>query len=77
MYDSNMQPQTTEESIFNWSVLALLPRDDGYQAYELIFIGLTKSQYDKDRAFLEGILRTLEAGGEGATTMPAAPASAP
>ena len=77
VYDSNMQPKTTEESIFNWSVLALLPRDDGYQAYELIFIGLTKSQYDKDRAFLEGILRTLEAGGEGATTMPAAPASAP
>lgn len=77
VYDSNMQPHTSTESIFNWSILALLPREEGYQAYELIFIGLTKSQYDKDREFLEGILRTLEAGDGAATTAPTGPASAP
>lgn len=64
VFDQNNQPHTTTESIFNWTVTALVPVEGAFQRYELNFIGLTKSQYDKDKAFLEGILKTLQYAGE-------------
>ena len=52
----------------------LAPHGDAFQVYELNFVGLTKSQYDKDKDFLQGLLETLGHGSAGgATTSPAAP----
>lgn len=71
LYDKNNVPHTTTESIFNWNTSVLIPSDDGkYQVYELNFIGLTRSQYEKDKDFLNSILNTIEY--TGSTTEPSA-----
>ncbi len=58
-YDADMQPHTTEESAFNWTITVLVPNEGAYQRYELNFIGLTKSQYDKDKDYLNSVVDTL------------------
>lgn len=58
-YDANMQPHTSEESAFNWTITVLVPNEGAYQRYELNFIGLTKSQYDRDKDFLNSVVDTL------------------
>ena len=75
-YDAQNQPHTTTESPFNWVVSALVPSGDAYQVYELSFLGLTKSQYDKDKEFLNDILGTLRYAGDGAPPPTTAPAAA-
>jgi hypothetical protein len=75
LYDKNNVPHTTTESIFNWNTSVLVPGEDGkFQVYELNFIGLTRSQYEKDKDFLNSILNTIEY--TGSTTQPAEPAGA-
>jgi hypothetical protein len=54
-----MRTRTTTEQSFDWKISLFAPQGDGFQRYELSFIGLTKSQYDKDKSFLQGILDTL------------------
>src|SRR5439155_14237856 len=58
-FDKNNQPHTSIESNFSWTLDVLVPHDEGYQVYGLSFIALTKSQYDKDKDFLNGVLSTL------------------
>ena len=63
-----------------WRVSIYLPREGQVEHYELNFIDLEKPQYEKDREFLEGILKTLRYTGTGPVTDPtpaAAPATAP
>jgi hypothetical protein len=79
LFDSNNVPHTTTDSIFNWTISLLAPGEEGaYQVYELNFIGLTKSQYDKDKDFLNSVVSTLQYGGDvsagAATTAPSSPA---
>ena len=57
-----MQTRTTTEQPFDWRIIVFDPQGDAFQRYELSFIGLTKSQYEKDKAFLQGILDTLGSG---------------
>jgi hypothetical protein len=64
VYDSNNVPHTSTESIFTWTVSVLVPMNDEFQVYELNFFGLTKSQYDKDKDFLNSILSTLQYAGD-------------
>jgi hypothetical protein len=71
VYDSNNQPHTTTESLFKWTLSVLAPHAGAHQVYELNFVGLTKSQYDADKAFLQGILDTLAYGAPAATSGPA------
>ena len=59
VYDANNQPHTSEESIFNWTISVLVPNEEAFQVYELNFILLTKSQYDKDKDFLNSVVETL------------------
>jgi hypothetical protein len=74
--NGQMKEKTTTEQLFKWTITILAPQGDAFQRYELNFVGLTKSQYDKDREFLQGILDTLSyAGGDGAATAPTAPGS--
>jgi hypothetical protein len=67
-FDSQNQPHTRTESIFNWTVSVLSPAAGAFQVFELNFIGLTKNQYDQDQKFLHGVLETLTVAG--ATTSP-------
>src|SRR6185437_2033790 len=78
-YDKDNQPHTTTESSFNWTLSVLIPAGGGYQVCELAFIGLTKSQYDKDKDFLNGILDTLHYAGDSDVSQVTAssPTSAP
>ena len=69
-----MQTRTTTEQSFDWRISVFAPQGDAFQRYELSFIGLTKSQYDKDKAFLQGILDTLSSSDGGGSTAPTAPA---
>ena len=72
--DINGKTQITREQPFKWTISVLAPHSSGdaYQVYELNFIGLTKSQYDKDKDFLQGLLDSLSLGGTAsATTVPA------
>lgn len=74
LYDKNDVPHTTTESIFNWNTSVLVPMDGKYQVYEVNFIGLTKSQYEKDKDFLSSILNTIQY--TGSTTQPSGSAGA-
>jgi hypothetical protein len=67
VYDSNMKERTTTEQIFKWTIAVLAPTGDAYQRYDLNFVGLTKSQYDLDKDFLQGILNTLTYGNSDVT----------
>ena len=73
VYDSNNQPHTSEESIFNWTISVLVPNEGAFQVYELNFLLLTKSQYDKDKDFLDSVVQTLRYATD---TSPSAPPSA-
>jgi hypothetical protein len=80
VFDKNMKERTTTEQIFKWTVAVLVPTGDAYQRYDLNFVGLTKSQYDQDKDFLQGILNTLtygEGGGGGGSPAATAPSPAP
>ena len=66
VYDHNLKARTTTEQIFKWTISVLAPTGDAYQRYDLNFVGLTKSQYDQDKEFLQGILSTLTYGTGGA-----------
>ena len=68
VYDSRNQPHETIEAPFSWTISVLVPNEGAYQLYELNFIGLTKSQYDHDKDFLDGILRTLAYAGDTSLT---------
>jgi len=68
VYDSNMKERTTTEQIFKWTIAVLAPSGEAYQRYDLNFVGLTKSQYDQDKDFLQGILNTLTYGTAGASS---------
>lgn len=75
---NEMKERTTTEQLFKWTISALAPQGDAFQRYELNFVGLTKSQYDKDKEFLQGILDTLSFGAAGATpATPVTPATPP
>jgi hypothetical protein len=77
--DKTGKTQITTEQPFKWTISVFAPHGgDAYQVYELNFIGLTKSQYDKDKDFLQDILGTLTyASNAGATTGPSSmPAAA-
>ena len=75
---NQMVPHVSIESPFNWTMTVFVPHEGGYQVYDLNFIGLTKSQYDKDKEFLESILSTIQYGsGSGAATDSPMPATAP
>jgi hypothetical protein len=77
LLDEAGQPHTSVESNFKWTISVLVPHEGAFQVYELNFIGLTKSQYDKDKEFLEGILGTLQYAGDtgGGTAPPPTPAT--
>jgi hypothetical protein len=80
--NGQMQTRTTTEQPFDWRISVFDPQADAFQRYELSFIGLTKSQYDKDKAFLQSILDTLSSGdaaaaGGSATTAPAGGSASP
>jgi len=77
VFDKNMKERTTTEQMFKWTISVLAPSSDAYQRYELNFVGLTKSQYDQDKQFLQGILDTLSAGGAGGGTATTSPAATP
>lgn len=83
VYDKNMKERTTTEQLFKWTIALLAPSGDAYQRYELNFVGLTKSQYDQDKNFLQGILDTLSYGnadlgnGATATSGPVTPTTSP
>jgi hypothetical protein len=77
VYDKNLKEHTTTEQLFKWTISVLAPTGDAYQRYELNFVGLTKSQYDQDKDFLQGILKTLtfgnsDVGSGGTATAPSA-----
>jgi hypothetical protein len=74
-FDANGNEHITTESPFNWTISVLVPSEGAFQVYELNFIGLTKSQYDKDATFLTGVINTL-AYGATPTTAPASTAPA-
>jgi hypothetical protein len=81
---SELRTRTTTQQPFDWKLIVFDPQGDAFQRYELSFIGLTKSQYDKDKAFLQSILDTLSSGdaaataaGGSATTAPAGGSSPP
>jgi hypothetical protein len=73
VYDANNQPHTTTESSFTWTIQVLVPNEGAYQVYELNFMGLTKSLYDQDKDFLEGILKTLQYGTDTSSGTSASP----
>jgi hypothetical protein len=77
-FDARNQPHTTTEQMFNWTISVLAPFEGAFQVYELNFVGLTKSLYDKDAEFMRGILNTLQYGAP-APSAPAGtlPATAP
>ncbi|MEO6436598.1 MAG: hypothetical protein ABIP55_12680 [Tepidisphaeraceae bacterium] len=77
VYNEKNEESITTESIFNWTLSVLVPHEGALQVYELNFIGLTKNQYDKDKEFLQGILSTLQYGGEASASPGATPPSAP
>jgi hypothetical protein len=80
-YDTNGQEHQSMESSFNWSISVLVPNEGAYQDYQLSFIDLTKSHYDKEAAFLNNIIGSLRYAGDvtaeapttAATTAPATP----
>lgn len=65
MYDIDGQPHTTTELIFSWTVIAYVPFEGALQAYELNFIGLTKSQYDQDKELLGQIIDSIRSAAGG------------
>ena len=65
IYDKNNQPHTSTESDFLWTLDVLIPHEGGVQDHQLSFLGLTKSQYDKDKDFLNSIMSTLQYVGAG------------
>jgi hypothetical protein len=80
VYDKNMKERTTTEQLFKWTISVLAPTGDAYQRYELNFVGLTKSQYDQDREFLQNVVNTLtygSGGGGGASSSISAATTAP
>ena len=81
-FDKNNQPHTSTESNFTWTLDVLVPHEGMYQVQELSFIGLTKSQWDQDKDFLNSVLSTLAYAGDvtsSSTTMSssASPTTAP
>ncbi|MEA2707926.1 MAG: hypothetical protein QOF78_527 [Phycisphaerales bacterium] len=77
VYDSNLKEHTTTEQLFKWTISVLAPHGEGLQRYELNFVGLTKSQYDQDKEFLQGMLDTLHYGLTGASTGSPPPTTLP
>lgn len=81
VYDANNIPRTTTEQLFKWTVSVLAPHAGAHQVYELNFVGLTKSQYEQDKQFLQTMLDTLAPGtpapdpSQLPTSMPGLPAS--
>jgi hypothetical protein len=73
-YDANNVPHTTTESPFTWTISVLVPNEGAFQVYELNFMGLTKSLYDKDKDFLNSVLNTIQYG---EATTPGNPATGP
>jgi hypothetical protein len=69
-YDRNNKPHESIESYFEWTLDVLVPHEDGVQDNQIAFLGLTKSQYDKDKDFLNGVISTLQyvSPSESATT---------
>ena len=77
-YDKNNQPHESMESPFKWTLDVLVPHEGAFQDHELSFFALTKSQYDKDKDFLNGVVSTLqyvtpESASQPTTTTPPAP----
>src|SRR5262249_53463242 len=64
VFDSNNVPHETMESNFTWTIDVIVPHDGAYQMHELNFIGLTKSQYEKDKGFLNSVISTLQYASE-------------
>ena len=79
VFDANNVPHESMESNFTWTIDVIVPHDGAFQLHELNFIGLTKSQYDKDKEFLNGVMATLQyasdaaAAATAATSAPTAP----
>jgi len=59
-YDKNNQPHESMEAPFKWTLDVLVPHEGAFQDHELSFFALTKSQYDKDKDFLNGVVSTLQ-----------------
>ena len=74
MYDKNNQPHESTESSFGWTLDVFVPHEGAFQDHQLSFLGLTKSQYDKDKDFLSGVVDTLRYATD--TTPTSAPATA-
>jgi len=72
-YDKDMKPHTSTESAFKWTISVLVPNQGAFQVFELNFMDLTQSQYEKDKDFLRGIIDTLRY----AVDSTASPATAP
>jgi hypothetical protein len=66
VFDANNVPHESIESNFTWTIDVIVPHDGAFQIHELNFIGLTKSQFDKDKEFLEGVVSTLAYASEAA-----------
>jgi hypothetical protein len=81
-YDKQNKPHESIESYFEWTLDILVPHDEGIQDNQISFLGLTKSQYDKDKDFLNGVISTLQyvsasESGTSATTAGAAATTLP
>jgi hypothetical protein len=72
VFDSNNVPHESIESNFTWTIDVIVPHDGAYQMHELNFIGLTKSQYEKDKEFLNSVISTLAYASEAAAAATAA-----
>ncbi len=48
----------------HWTMTYFVPVGDGFERYELNFVGLTAEQYEADKDFLEKIIRSVRLTGE-------------
>ena len=62
---------------YSWTITYFVPAGEGFDTYELNFVGLTREQYEADQRLLRGIIGSVEHTGlpSPASTAPAASAS--
>lgn len=51
------------ETLYSWTITYFIPQADGYEAYELNFVGLTAEQFQADSAMLREIIDSVKYNG--------------
>ncbi len=68
--DAEGKTLSKPETLYSWTITYFIPQADGFEAYELNFVGLTAEQFQVDQAMLREIIDSVTYNGV-ASTAPA------